>query len=62
VVTPDDINRFNQAQVVMSVRFLFSCSDNFSLASAYLKEHPEFADPNRPRLNIEGCFERIKII
>lgn len=49
---PTNINFVNAQQVAWSQRHIYASTGDFTLATQVLSQTPEFADPNRPRVNV----------
>lgn len=54
IVGEEQITFANNLQIISSTRFIFSSSNDFSLADLYLSEYPIHRDKNRGRFKVVG--------
>jgi hypothetical protein len=48
----ENVIHYNSLQIINSYRFVFSATNDFELAKDIIKDEPEIANPNRPRIGI----------
>lgn len=51
-VTEEEVRLINRTQVLWCLRFLFSSTNDFSMAEAMLQENPHLGDRERPRVSV----------